>query len=81
MQRDFHNTIFGYLKFAPKNQENLILHRRICWCLSNFTRDYVSVQQNKGSTQILANGTVTTDATDNSSFDFSHIKNLCDTFI
>ncbi|EAR97340.3 hypothetical protein TTHERM_00338210 (macronuclear) [Tetrahymena thermophila SB210] len=81
MQRDFHNTILNYLKYAPKNQENILLHRRICWCLSNFTRDYVSVQQNNGQSQILANGQVVTEIVDNSQFDFSHIKNLTDTFI
>ncbi|KAL4498558.1 hypothetical protein ABPG72_019676 [Tetrahymena utriculariae] len=81
MQHDFHNIIFNYLKYAPKNQENLLLHRRICWCLSNFTRDYVSLQQNNGSSQILANGQVVTEIIDNSQFDFAHIKNLADTFI
>ncbi|KAL4481256.1 hypothetical protein ABPG73_016269 [Tetrahymena malaccensis] len=81
MQRNFHNTILDYLKFAPKNEENLLLHRRICWCLSNFTRDYVSVQQNNGQSQILANGQVVNEIIDNSQFDFTHIKNLTDTFI
>lgn len=52
MQRDFHNIIFSFMKYAMKNEDNLILHRRICWCLSNFTRDYISSKQNKGSSQL-----------------------------
>lgn len=47
MSKDFHNIILSYLKFAPKTPENLILHRRICWCVSNLSRDYFDSMQNK----------------------------------
>lgn len=49
MGKNFHNIILSYLKFALKNEENLILHRRICWCLSNLARDYYDAIQHKGS--------------------------------